>query len=253
MANHCDVAHDVAVLPFLTDYRCPGGEFGYRQNLIYQTQKPRLMADDCHRIVGDVAVGLRLAEYVLRRRMYDGQRRAEFVRAERENTLEEDDTRVRIYDAGTADLQEDALSRMVFADPSDATGKEEHIALTVSDTEITSGIKDFSVGVNETYTYDVPEWATGFLWAGKKCAGYYGEHDGVRVVVVGFDIRESDFPLQAEFPVYMANALSFLNDSSLLAQNVYVAGEKIVYHPQSDVDVSTLSAATDTAGLFLMT
>ena len=172
------------------------------------------------------------------------------VRAERENTLEEDDTRVRIYDAGTADLQEDALSRMVFADPSDATGKEEHIALTVSDTEITSGIKDFSVGVNETYTYDVPEWATGFLWAGKKCAGYYGEHDGVRVVVVGFDIRESDFPLQAEFPVYMANALSFLNDSSLLAQNVYVAGEKIVYHPQSDVDVSTLSAATDTAGLF---
>ena len=68
------------MLPFLTDYRCPGGEFGYRQNLIYQTQKPRLMADDCHRIVGDVAVGLRLAEYVLRRRMYDGQRRAEFVR-----------------------------------------------------------------------------------------------------------------------------------------------------------------------------
>mgnify|MGYP004509392865 CR=1 FL=1 len=175
------------------------------------------------------------------------------VQAKSESTLEADDTRARIYDAGTADQQKEALSRIVFADATDATGREEHVALTVSDTEITSGIKDFTIGVNETYTYEVPEWATGFLWAGKKCAGYYGEHDGLRVVVVGFDLRESDFPLQAEFPVFMANALSFLNDSSLLAQNVYTAGEKIVYHPQSDVDVSTLETNTDKAGLYEVT
>ena len=133
------------------------------------------------------------------------------VLAGSDSALEADDTRARIYDAGTADAQKDSLNRMLFADATDADDKEEHVALTVSDTEITSGIKDFGIGVNTTYTYDLPDWATGFLWAGKKCAGYYGEHDGVRVVVVGFDIRESDFPLQAEFPVFMANALGFLN------------------------------------------
>ena len=172
------------------------------------------------------------------------------VLAGSDSALEADDTRARIYDAGTADAQKDSLNRMLFADATDADDKEEHVALTVSDTEITSGIKDFGIGVNTTYTYDLPDWATGFLWAGKKCAGYYGEHDGIRVVVVGFDIRESDFPLQAEFPVFMANALGFLNDSSLLAQNVYVAGERMVYHPQTDVDVNTLTASTDKAGLY---
>ena len=82
--------------------------------------------------------------------------------------------------------------------------------LSVTDCELTEGLSSFSIGVNETNVYEVPSWGTGFLWAGSQCAGYYGEHDGIRAVVVGFDIRESDFPLKAEFPVFMANAVRFL-------------------------------------------
>ena len=96
---------------------------------------------------------------------------------------------VCIYDADTSAKQNPAVNRLVFAD-GQAAGTKKSVSLTVSDTELTSGISEFAIGVNETYTYDVPSWGTGFLWAGDACAGYYGQKDGVRVVVVGFDLRE---------------------------------------------------------------
>lgn len=157
---------------------------------------------------------------------------------------------VRIYDAGTAAFQGETTDRMVFLDSSCAKGKKKNVSLSGSDTELTAGLSALAIGVNETCIYDVPEWATGFLWAGEECAAYYGEQNGCRQVVFGFDIRESDFALKAEFPVLMANALNFLTDSSLLSQNVYEAGDTVLFHPQSDVDVSIISASTDKAGLY---
>ena len=164
-------------------------------------------------------------------------------KSEKESDLDVKKDTVCIYDADTSAKQHPAVNRLVFAD-GQATGTKKKVSLTVSDTELTYGISEFAIGVNETYTYDVPSWGTGFLWAGDACAGYYGQKDGVRVVVVGFNIRESDFALAAEFPVFMSNTLSYLSDSSLLAQSQYEAGEKVQFHPQADFDVSTL--ATDT-------
>lgn len=91
---------------------------------------------------------------------------------------------------------------------------------------------------------------TGFLWNGKQCAAYYGEHDGIREVVLGFDLRESDFALQPEFPVFMNHALHYLEDSSLLSQNVYDAGDTVQFHALNGVDVQQIAAPADQAGLF---
>lgn len=167
-----------------------------------------------------------------------------------ESSLTVTEDTIRIYDADTAIMQQESVSRMVFADNTGAAGTQKNVSLSVSDTELTTGISQFAVGVNLTYTYDVPEWATGFLWCGDECAGYYGEHDGIRQVVLGFDLRESDFALQAEYPVFMANALSYLADSSLLAQNIYNAGDPVLFHPQADFDVNTLVTSTEKAGIY---
>ncbi|MDE6675150.1 MAG: VWA domain-containing protein, partial [Acetatifactor sp.] len=112
-----------------------------------------------------------------------------------------------IYDAGTAGERREDVSAMVFDDDRYASGTAERVLLTVTNCDLTAGLSSFSIGVNETKVYEVPSWGTGFLWAGEQCVGYYGEHDGVKTVVVGFDIRESDFPLRAEFPVFLANAM----------------------------------------------
>lgn len=155
-----------------------------------------------------------------------------------------------IYDAGTADERREDVSAMVFGDDRYAAGTAERVLLTVTNCDLTAGLSSFSIGVNEAKVYEVPAWGTGFLWAGEQCAGYYGEHNGVKTVAVGFDIRESDFPLKAEFPVFIANALHFLGDTSLLADNIYVAGDRVVFHPQADFDVNTLTAETGKAGLY---
>lgn len=156
---------------------------------------------------------------------------------------------VRIYDAGAESFLQEEVSALVFGG-SGETGTAERVLLTVADCDLTSGLSSFAIGVNETKVYDIPEWGTGFLWAGEQCAGYYGEHDGVKSIVVGFDIRESDFPLKAEFPVFMSNALHYLGDTSLLAQQIYTAGDRVLFHPQAEVDVSTLTAETAKAGLY---
>lgn len=160
---------------------------------------------------------------------------------------------VRIYDAGAENSLRDGGNSLVFQDESLKAGTAEKVMLSVTGCELTEGLSSFSIGVNETNVYEVPSWGTGFLWAGGQCAGYYGEHDGIRAVVVGFDIRESDFPLKAEFPVFMANAVRFLGDTSLLAENIYEAGDTLLFHPLSDFDVSTLHAETKKAGLYEVT
>lgn len=175
------------------------------------------------------------------------------AKVKEEAALSEEDTRVRIYDAGVSGLEQEKVSALVFGGESHALDTVESVMLGTTECDLTQGLSSFGVGVNETKVYDVPEWATGFFWAGEACAAYYGEHDGVKTVVVGFDIRESDFPLKAEFPVFMSNVLRFLGDTSLLAGNVYEAGDTVLFHPQADFDVGTLTAETAKAGLYDVT
>ncbi len=172
------------------------------------------------------------------------------TRAQSESGLEEESDTVRIYDAGEEYGFWDTGNSMAFGAGMDAAGTAEKVLLTVTNCDLTSGLSSAVIGVNETKVYEIPEWGTGFLWAGSQCAGYYGEHDGVKAVVIGFDIRESDFPLKAEFPIFMSNALHFLGDTSLLADNVYTAGDTVVFHPQADFDVGTLTSETGKAGLY---
>ncbi len=172
------------------------------------------------------------------------------VKVASEGELPQDSRDVRIYDAGAGSAGYGDACSLVFGGEANAAGSAERVMLTVTDCDLTSGIDNFSLGVNETRVYEIPAWGTGFLWAGEQCAGYYGEHDGVKTVVVGFDIRESDFPLKAEFPVFISNAIHYLGDASLLANNIYMAGDRVLFHPQTDLDVHTLSAGTRKAGLY---
>lgn len=164
--------------------------------------------------------------------------------------LSEESQAVRIYDAGAENGTAEDGDRLVFYGEENASATVERVMLTVDSCELTAGLPSFLIGVNETRVYEIPSWGTGFLWAGEQCAGYYGEHDGRKEIVVGFDIRESDFPLKAEFPVFIANAVRFLGETSLLADNVYEAGEAVLFHPQADFDVGVLTAETAKAGLY---
>ncbi len=157
---------------------------------------------------------------------------------------------VVIYDAGqTPHIEE--TNRLVFGNAGGETTETlENVVLDMTDCDLTAGLSGFAIGVNTAYCFALPEGAESFLEYDGKCVGYYRELDNRKEIVVGFDIRESDFPLRAEFPVFLANAMIYLSDTSWLATNVYYAGEEIALQPWAEPDRSQFESRPGRAGLY---
>lgn len=153
----------------------------------------------------------------------------DMVRAVSDNALEASPSSLVVYDAGMVRVQ-NTTNSMEFM-PGGAAGTLSHVTVNVKECELTEGLGDFNIGANEVSYYDVPEWAESFMEVDDKCVGYYGMNNGHREVVVGFDIRESDFALKAEFPVFIAESVSYLSDMGMLAKNTYETGESMVLNP----------------------
>lgn len=146
----------------------------------------------------------------------------------------EDAYNVVIYDDGHS-AEELKGNRLIFGDAyGNATEELNHVVLDITDCDLATGLSDFYIGVNKAYCFELPEGAQSFLEYEGKTVGYYRDTEEYREIVVGFDIRESDFPLRAEFPVFLANAMIYLSDTSWLATNVYYAGEELALQPWAE-------------------
>lgn len=157
---------------------------------------------------------------------------------------------VVIYDAGETPKAVQN-NRLVFGDSAkNSIETLNNVVLDMTDCKLTAGLSGFTIGVNKAYCFALPEGAESFLEYDGKCVGYYREVDGFKEIVVGFDIRESDFPLRAEFPVFLANAMIYLSDTSWLATNIYYAGEEIALQPWAELDRSTFDNQPGKAGLY---
>lgn len=164
--------------------------------------------------------------------------------------LKEEDYNVVIYDVALS-TETPAGNRLVFGDAyQSSSGKLEHVVLNMMACELTTGLQDFNIGVNEAYYFELPKGAHSFLEYDGKTVGYYRDTEDAREIVVGFDIRESDFPLRAEFPVFLANAMIYLSDTSWLAADVYYAGETLAIQPWAEPDESTVPAYLRKAGCY---
>ena len=109
------------------------------------------------------------------------------------------------------------------------SGKESgtSVSLKLNSSEITNYIDGFSFGVMETDLYEVPAWAQSFISNREKSAGYYGEYNGRKVAVIGFDFHQSDFALQAEFPILMYQMTQYLLQQGMLSENSYFPFESV--------------------------
>ena len=161
-----------------------------------------------------------------------------------------DNYNVVIYDAGQIPRTK-GKNRLIFG----GAGKEtietlENVVLNIKDCDLSAGLSGFTIGVNTACCFALPEGAESFLEYNGKCVGYYQELEGSKEIVVGFDPRESDFPLRAEFPVFLTNAMVYLTDTSWLAENVYYAGEEITLKPWAEPDGLSFDAQPAKAGLY---
>ncbi len=162
----------------------------------------------------------------------------------------DNDYNVVIYDSDQIP-QAVGCNRLIFGDAgNESIEKLENVVLDMTNCNLTAGLSGFTIGVNTAYCFELPEGAESFLEYNGKCVGYYRELAGNKEIVVGFDIRESDFPLRAEFPIFLANAMLYLSDTSWLASNVYYAGEEIALQPWAEPDRSMFESRPEKAGLY---
>lgn len=76
---------------------------------------------------------------------------------------------------------------------------------------VTEYIEAYSFGIAKAYTYVLPDWGQPFLKTGAGgVTGYYGTDGKHSIGVIGFDIHNTDFALQTEFPIFMSQLADML-------------------------------------------
>jgi len=79
-----------------------------------------------------------------------------------------------------------------------------------------------NVPIAETLGVKVPAWGVSVVDSPQTPLIIAGEKDGQRIVWIGFDVLESLWPMRISFPIFIANAVDWLNPSASTAEQFTV-------------------------------
>ena len=85
--------------------------------------------------------------------------------------------------------------------------------------------------VSQSRRLTAPPWADAVLTSPETPLLLVGQQDGRRVGVIGFDVHQSDLPLQPGFPVLMQHLLDWLVPQASTATPVVQVGETVALAP----------------------
>jgi hypothetical protein len=110
-----------------------------------------------------------------------------------------------------------------------------------------------NVQVKESYTAKTPAWAVSLADAPQASLILAGDLGRQRLVWVGFDILESNWPLRVSFPIFIANAAEWLNPANAKTSQLLVkAGEAFrlaLDRPETSAQVSLPGGQTRTLSI----
>ena len=85
-----------------------------------------------------------------------------------------------------------------------------------------------NVPIAETLGVKTPPWGISVVDSAQAPLIVAGERDGRRIVWIGFDVLESLWPMRISFPIFMANAVDWLNPSAAKSEQFTVrAGDPL--------------------------
>jgi hypothetical protein len=103
-----------------------------------------------------------------------------------------------------------------------------------------------SVLIGESLQFDEPADSTPLVEAVDSSLITIHETDATRVLVIGFDIFKSYWPLDVSFPIFMANLLDYYSRSgSGVFRPTYVAGDSIPIVPPREATSATVKTPDD--------
>ncbi|SPE61472.1 conserved membrane hypothetical protein [Verrucomicrobia bacterium] len=110
-----------------------------------------------------------------------------------------------------------------------------------------------NVQVMQSLTAKAPNWAVALVEAPQAPLILAGELGRQRIVWIGFDILESNWPLRISFPIFIANAVDWLNPASTRSSQLLVkAGDSFrlgLVEPASSAQVTLPGGAIKTLTL----
>ncbi|KAA3645638.1 MAG: VWA domain-containing protein [Chloroflexi bacterium] len=83
--------------------------------------------------------------------------------------------------------------------------------VTVTDNPLNRFVDFSAVNILKTRQIETPDWADVLVDSESGSLVFAGETGGRKVAVVGFDLRDSDLPLQITFPILFGNLANYLS------------------------------------------
>lgn len=100
-------------------------------------------------------------------------------------------------------------------------------SITFPQSNITQDLEAFTVSAAKGFRYALPSWAYSFAGEGNQCVGYLGKLQDRVVAVLGFDLHNSDLPLQMEFPVLVQGILAQAEQTMSFDAASYEPGDTV--------------------------
>jgi hypothetical protein len=82
----------------------------------------------------------------------------------------------------------------------------------------------------------LPDWAHPLIESNGIPLGFIGNNNGQRTVGLTFDLQQSNLPLSAAFPIFVANVMHFLTPPTVTQTASLSPGETAVLQPRPGVD-----------------
>ncbi|GAA0182384.1 BatA and WFA domain-containing protein [Clostridium sediminicola] len=115
-------------------------------------------------------------------------------------------------------------------------GKElEGGKVEIKDHRISEYIHKANFSVSKMKDVKLPYWAQEIFSVKGYTVAFAGEYKGKKIGVLTFDLHNSDFPLSAEFPIFMNNIVKEFLGSSFSDRINYNCGEEVKINPIEDI------------------
>ncbi len=82
-----------------------------------------------------------------------------------------------------------------------------------------------NVQVRESLAVPAPPWAVSLIDAPQASLAFAGEFGAQKIIWIGFDLLESNWPLRLSFPIFIANAVEWLNPANERSRLMVKAGD----------------------------
>ncbi len=110
--------------------------------------------------------------------------------------------------------------------------------------ESLNGLDLSNLSVFKSHILNVPDWGEALIESKHGALMFCGERNNKKLLVIGFDLLQSNFPLEIAFPVFVSRMVSWFKDYE--HKNWLTAGESYQYKiPETSVENSVTVTVPD--------